>query len=114
VKEWTLHFYSPETKKIVDCFVADTVNIGEETPAIKEMQELDTSKIKISSKTALKTVNEEFDKKTISSMISLHKNEKIIWTVSMITQDMMATSFDIDAITGKIIEKREGSLLRKE
>jgi uncharacterized membrane protein YkoI len=42
----------------------------------------------------------------------LNKNDKIVWTVSIITQDMMITSFDIDAITGKITDKKEDSLLR--
>lgn len=114
VKEWTLHFFSPKEKKMVDCLVSDTVTIGEETPAIKDMQELNTKKIKISSEKALKIVKREFDKKTITSMISLRKKKKITWTVNMITQDMMATSFDIDAMTGKIIERKEESLIREE
>ena len=114
VKEWTLHFFSPERKTMVDCFVSDTVTIGEETPAIKDMQELDTCRIKISSERALEIVKKKFDKKAVSSMISLHKKEKIIWTVSMITQDMMVTSFDMDALTGKIIEKKEESLIRSQ
>ena len=114
VKEWILHFFSPERKKMVDCFVGNSIIIGEETPAIKDMQELDTGKIKVSSERALKIVEKNFEKKIVSSMMSLHGKENIIWTVSMITQDMMITSFDIDAVTGEIIDKKEESLIRSQ
>jgi uncharacterized membrane protein YkoI len=113
IKEWILHYFSPENKKMVDCFVSNTVTIGDETPAIKDMKELNPGKIKITYKKAVTIIKKNFEKKIVSSMISLHQKEKIIWTVSMITQDMMITSFDLDAITGEIIEKKEESLIRR-
>ena len=112
VKEWVLHYFSPESKKMTDCVVGSSVNIGDETPAIKEMEKLDAKKVKVSSDKAIKTAGKDFDKKKISSMVSLHKKDKIVWTVSMITQDMMITSFDVDAMTGKITGRKEESLLR--
>ena len=112
VDEWTLHYYSPKTKQMVDCFVGKSVTIGDETPAIKEMEELDVSSVKVSSDRAFKIAKKNFQKKEISSMLSLHKKKRITWSVSIITQDMMITRFDIDAISGKIIDKQEESLLR--
>ncbi len=114
VNEWVLHYFSPESKKMVDCIVGSAVNIGDETPAIKEMEKLDAKKVKVSSDRAIKIAGKGFEKKTVSSMISLHKKDKVVWTVSMITQDMIITSFDIDALTGKITDKKEESLLRRQ
>jgi len=111
VKEWILHFFSPKRKKMVDCFVSDSVNIGEETPAIKDMQELDPKKVKVSSAQVLEIVKKRFDKKAVSSMISLHKKRKTIWTINMITQDMMVTKFDIDALNGEIINEEKKALI---
>ena len=115
ISEWILHFYSPKNKKVVDCFVGEpdlSVVLGEETPAIKEMQKLDIKSIKISSEKALDIAKQEFKKTASSTLITLHTKEKTLWTVNMITLDMNVHSFDIDSVSGKILDKKTVSLIK--
>lgn len=113
ISEWTLMFYNPDTNKIVDCFVNDRfVTIGEETPPLKEVEEADFGHAVINAGRALDIVSKKFSKSTINVLITLHRKPPV-WTINMITPDMMATTFDIDAKTGKIIKESATSLIRK-
>ncbi len=114
IKEWTLLFYNPEKKAVVDCFVNDTfVTVGEETPPISEVERPDFSEVKTTAEEALESAGKNFSKATINTLITLHKRGSAIWTVNFITADMTATTFDVDAKTGKITRKETTSLIRK-
>lgn len=119
VKEWTLLFYNPAKKTVVDCFVNDRfVTVGEETPAVSEIEELDTKPVKADVREALKTAKEKFGKKTINILISLHKKEiesrlYTVWTIGMIAPDISVTSFDIDAESGLVLKEETTSLIRR-
>lgn len=117
VKEWTMLYYNPATRNVVDCMVNEKyVTVGEETPAINEMEKIDVTDAKISIDKAFKIIN--FAKKPVNILISLHKKEinkakRTVWTIGMITQDMSVTSYDVDAITGKILKEETTSLIRR-
>lgn len=119
VKEWTLLYYSPQTNKVVDCFVNEKfVTVGEETPAIGEMKELDVGEVKIDINRTLALLGEKFKKKTINTLISLHMKDfsgksMTVWTVGFVTQDISVTSFDVDASTGKILKEETTRLIKR-
>lgn len=119
IKEWTILYYNPQSKTIIDCFVNDKfVTVGEETLAIKEMEEFDLKNVKIGIETVLKTMEKRFKKKALNTLISLHKKHfekesKTVWTVAYVTPDMSAVSFDIDAASGDVLNEVTTHLLRK-
>lgn len=119
IKEWTLLYYNPAKKSVVDCFVNEKfVTVGEETPAINEVQELDVSKVKTTLQAALKTTSNSLKKKPLNILISLHMkdiNNKhcAVWTIGFVTADMSVTSYDIDASNGKIAREETTRLLRR-
>ena len=119
LKEWTILYYNPQSKTVIDCFVSDKfVTVGEETPAIKEMEELDLKNVKVGIETVLKTMEKRFKKKALNTLISLHKKHfeketKTVWTVAFVTPDMSAVSFDIDAASGNVLNEVTTHLLRK-
>ena len=116
---WTFHYFNPKTKKIVDCFYKTNIEIGEENHAYKEMKKLETDKINISVEDALKTAEEKFDKSIANILITLHMKkinsvDRVVWTIVVISKDIIATLFDIDAEKGEILDKKETSILRRE
>ena len=116
INEWILHYYSPKNRKVVDCFVGqadNAVTVGEETPAVKEMHKIDKSSIKITVDKALDTVKKAFRGKASSILIVLHKKQTLVWTINMITLDMTVNSFDVDAASGKILDRKTVSLIKK-
>lgn len=114
VNEWILHFFNPKTQTVVDCFFTDSVVIGKETPAIKEMKELNTKDLKITFEQAFETVKNDFKLRPTNVLISLHNdNSKLVWTINMITPDLMATRYDIDASNGEILAKKKTCLMRR-
>jgi len=119
IKEWTLLYYSPSSKSVVDCFVSEKfVTVGEETPAVNEIQKLELYNVKIDVSDALSIAEQRFKKKPLNILMSLHKkqiNNKAytVWTLAYITPDMSATSFDIDATSGKILKEERTSLIKR-
>lgn len=113
ISEWTLLYYSPKSRMVIDCFVGDEVIVGEETPPISEVEKPDFSEVTVTAEDALETASKNFSKGTINVMITLHSKGTAVWTISMITADMMVTIFDIDAKTGKIIKEEATSLVRR-
>lgn len=113
ITSWTLLYYNPTTKKVLDCFVNDKfVTIGEETPPLGEVEKADFSRVKISAEEAIDMAAKNFSKSTINVLITLHK-KRLVWTINFISGDMMATTFDIDADTGKITREDTTSLIRR-
>ena len=113
VKEWTLLYFNPATNKVLDCFVNDVVTIGEETPPIKEVKKPDFNEVSIGVGEALDEVSKSFNKPTINVLITLHWKESMVWSITTIGMDFNATTFDIDAKTGKIIHEETTSLIRR-
>ena len=113
INEWTLLFYNKKKNTVLDVFVNDKfVTIGDETPPIKEVEEPDFDTVEIGIEEALEALK-DFKKSTINVLITLHKKGIMVWTISMITTDMMATTFDVDAVTGKIVKEETMSLVRR-
>ncbi len=114
IKEWTLLFYNPEKNVVLDCFVNDKfVTIGEETPPMSNVERPDFSETKVTVDEAMESVKKKFSKTTINILITLHMKGALVWTINMITSDIMATTFDIDAKTGKITREETTSLISK-
>ena len=120
ITEWTLLFYSQKSKTVIDCFVNEKfVTVGESTPAMKDMEEVDAKKLCVDIDDALESVEKKFAGKSINTLISLHmkefgKKQKLVWTIAMITQGLSATSYDVDAVTGEILGEETTSLIRRE
>ncbi len=114
IAEWTLLFYNPKTKKTRDCFVNDKfVTLDEELQAQKEMTELGKEPPKIHVEEAIKTAQRKYGKKTINILISLHTTDRTSWAITMIGTDITATTFEIDAQTGKILKEDTASLMKR-
>ncbi len=114
ITDWTLLFYNPETKKTRDCFVNDSfVTLGDEMPAQKDMKELNAANMKIGVVEAMDTALKNFNKKIINILISLHTAQQLVWTITLVAADITATSFDIDAETGKVLKEETVSLMKR-
>ncbi len=110
--EWTLLYYNPEKKMAVDCFVNDKfVTVSEETRPLKDIEKMDMDEVHIGVEKAMELTN--YRKKIISILITLHRREKMLWTINMIGADFSATTYDVDTKTGKILREETTSLIRK-
>ena len=119
IAEWTFLYYNPTSNTIVDCVVNEKfITVGEQTQALKEMKEIHPIDMVFDIENVLENLRENFKKIPISTLISLHMKEfsgknKLVWTIAFVAQDLSATSFDVDAITGKILREETTSLTRK-
>lgn len=114
IRDWTLLYYSKKEHRTADCIVNEAmVSVTDVIPAQKGMEKLDLD-IRVSVKDAMGTARKKYSKKIINIMISLHQKERPLWTITMVGADITATSFDIDARTGKILREETVSLMRKE
>ena len=111
---WALVYQNPETKNILDFYVTEEeTKRGEETKAKEEFKELKIEKVKVSASQAVAKAKKEINKTSISIVVSLTNNNKLIWKVSIISQDLMASTIEIDAVTDEIMKKSETSIGRK-
>ncbi len=111
VTEWTLLFFKGD--KAIDCFVNEKfVRVSDDTRPIKDVKKM-TFDATVTAESALKTANEKFGKSTINILITLHQKDVLVWTITMIDVTLTATSYDIDAKTGKIVNEESTSLIRK-
>jgi len=109
--EWTLHYYNEEKKTITDVFVdSDGAFVGEETPAMGTEKKLDNMDI-IPAEEAVELVKNKVSN-IIEIMVTLHKKEKILWTINFITVGLEVYSFDIDAINKEIVSEHRESLFQ--
>jgi uncharacterized membrane protein YkoI len=114
LSRWTLIYQNAETKAILDIHVGEEgVEYGKESSSEEEFKELPVSKIKISSKTAIDKARKEINKIPMSIVVSLINNQSLVWKVSIISQDLTASTVEIDAASGKIIKKSETSIGRR-
>lgn len=114
ITEWTLLYYNTRTGKAVDCFVNDKfVTVSEETRPVNPVKKMDAGDAHIGVEKAIATASEKFRKKTINILITLHHTEKLVWTLNMISPDLSATTYDIDAANGNIVREETTSLMRK-
>ncbi len=114
ITEWTLLFYNAKTGKVRDCFVNDRfVTLGEEQPVQREMEELHTEGMKVSVEEAMHAAMKGFNGKILNILISLHTDGRLLWNITLVATDITATSFEIDAKTGKIIKQQTTSLMTK-
>lgn len=119
VNEWTLLYYSPTKKSVVDCFVSEKiVTVGEETPAIKEMHELQVTRVKVPLHEALSLADGHVKKRPLNILISLHTKDigektYIVWTMGFVTAEMTVISVDIDATNGKVLKEETTRLIRR-
>lgn len=114
VTDWTILFYNPKTKKVIDCFVNEKfVTPGEETVALNEIEELETDKVKIPVEKALEIAKGGQKKNIVNTLITLHKKDIVLWSIAVVCSDMTATAVDIDAETGDVRKKEEKILFKK-
>jgi len=118
IAEWTVLYYNQRTKTVVDCFVSDKfVTVGEETPAIKEIDELEIKNVKVDIKTVLGAIEKKFKKKSLNILISLQTKDfggpKTVWTIAHVTPEMLAVSFDVDASTGSLLKETTTHLIKR-
>jgi|GEM_PF-2651978 len=119
VTEWTMLYYNSKKNTVVDCFVSEKfVTVGEETPAIKEITGIDTDEVRIDAEDAVTRAKDVLKNRALNVLISLHNKEienreRLVWTVGLVTPDFSVTSYDIDAVTGKILREETTRLIRR-
>ena len=114
VSRWALVYQNPETRNILDFYVTEEgIQKGEATKGEDEFKELEIEKVKISATRATDKAKKEISKTPISIVVSLTNNKKLIWKASIISQDLMASTVEIDAVTGDILKKSETSIGRR-
>jgi len=111
--EWTLHYYNEKKKTITDVFVdSHGAFVGEETPAMGTETRLNIADV-IPVEEAIELVKKKINN-VIEVLVTLHKKEKILWTINFITAGLEVYSFDIDALSKEIIVERRESLISKQ
>ena len=111
ISKWALIYQDPKTRNTLDAYVSEEgIEIGKESVAEEDFDELRVNEIKITSKEAIEKARKEISKTAISIIASLVNSEKPAWKISIISQDLMASIVDIDAVTGKIIKKSETAI----
>jgi uncharacterized membrane protein YkoI len=111
IKNWTLLFYNKKRNVAVDCFVNDKfVTFDAEMPAMDDYKELKFDKI-IPVEKAINIAKEKVNIKIVNILITLVMKESVLWKISVITIDIAATSFEIDASNGEILKEDRTSLL---
>ena len=114
IKQWTLLYYNPDSRKVLDCFVNDKfVTLGDETPPLAEIEKPDFEELKVTVEDALEKAAKDYRKSTLNVLITLHQKQRLVWTINLISGDMMATTVDVDAKTGEITRREETSLIRR-
>ena len=114
VSRWALVYQNSETRNILDFYVTEEeIKRGEETKAKEEFKELRIEKVKVSASQAVAKAKKEITKTPISIVVSLTNNKKLIWKISIISQDLMASTIEIGAVNGEVITKSETSIGRK-
>ena len=119
VKEWTLLYYNPDKNTVVDCFVSEKfVTVGEETPALSKVTEVDTDGVEIDVEHALAKSAATVKVKPINVLVSLHNKEienktRLIWTIGLVLPDFSLKSLDIDAKSGKTLREETTQLIRR-
>ena len=114
ISKWTLIYQDTKTKNTMDTYVNEGgIEFGKESANEENFHELKISQIKISSKEAISKARKEIDKIAISVIASLISKEKPVWKISIISQDLMATSVEINAVNGKILKKSETVIGKK-
>jgi len=114
ITKWTILFYNPKTKNVIDCFVNEkSVIPGEETVAMNVIEKLEKEKVKVSFSQALETAKEGLKKNIVNILITLHTKGVPLWSIAIVSSDMTALAVDIDAETGKVIKREEKELIRR-
>jgi hypothetical protein len=114
VKEWTFLFYDPEEKKIRDCIVNDKFTIlNDEQQSQKDLMKMDANDVKVEINEALDIAQKTYSKKSISILITLHMKDRLVWTITFVGTDITATSYDIDAIDGTLLNEVSASLMKR-
>ena len=113
ITEWILLFFNSKTKKTIDCYVTQNINLDEEMPAMKELTELNTEKIKISAEKAVETAKSKFSGSAISTLITITTKERVVISITFISAALQATIYDIDAENGEILREESANLARR-
>ena len=113
IEEWILLFYNKVSHKTIDCYVTQNVNLDEEMPAMKELTELNTEKIKISAEKAVETAKSKFSGSAISTLITITTKERVVISITFISAALQATIYDIDAENGEILREESANLARR-
>lgn len=120
-KDWIISYYNPDEahhESITTCTVNDEgIIVGETSEPVKKPEnKLNFEKVKIWNKESYDVAHAEYLKsngKASQLIITLQQAENVFWAINFITLDLKVTSIKIDAINGKIIEKKEASLIHK-
>ncbi len=114
VRGWTVIFYNPKTKNVVECECSESgVEVSEESRSMKEPRPLVKSEIIKDDSYALGKASSDFSGKPVNVLVSLQTKDRTMWTVSVVTQDLSATIYDIDAKTGEVLRKEKTGLVRR-
>ena len=109
-QNWELNFYSPLKHKHI--LFKETVE--EQEVFQKEehkLEELDLDEVKITLEDAWKTTETEVKPHSLAkAIVVLQVQEKVIWNITYITNELKFINLRIDAKTGEVIKKTENSL----
>ncbi len=120
-KDWIISYYNPDEahhESITTCAINEEgITIGETSEPIKKPEnKLDFNQVKLWEKEAYEIAHTEYKKengKASQLIITLQQAKNAFWAINFITLDLNVTSIKINAIDGKIIEKKKASLMHK-
>jgi len=117
--EWQINYYNPESNKMTSFTMGSVISVTPEQEILKagEINKLEISEVKISFERSMAAAKEKFLENNTepvqNNIIILQNSEKLKWHITFVTSSLKVVSYDIDAINGKILEEKSGSLVKK-
>jgi uncharacterized membrane protein YkoI len=107
---WQLNYYNKETNKVISFIPAEDKTLEEQDLLEQNTnpKELNLDKIEITLKEALKTLEKEKTKETITkTIVIIHSlDDKVVWNFTLLTTSFNVIKIKIDATTGNIIDNK--------
>jgi hypothetical protein len=113
ISEWTFLYFNPQTNKIRDLAISEKESkLDEEREPRSPVSLLNPNALKISVNDAIGIGLAKLAKSSAKILVTLHQKDCLMWTLTFVSSDLQATTFDIDAQTGEILREETTSLIR--
>jgi hypothetical protein len=108
---WTAHFLNTKEKKLISYRFYEKEL--EEEDFNETFNELKLDSVKVEAKKAIEKAKSNFNRTIVKILITLSRNKHTLWTISLISPDLTACKFEIDAKTNDIRSMEEMTLFKR-
>lgn len=119
--DWQFDYYDPKSKKIYSFLICEKLQIQESDKIFKKketkIKEFKLENLKINFDKALKIIDnikkENFPDETVNKTIAILQHlKKPLWNITLLTTSFNLINIKISSKTGKVLSKKEESVLK--